>query len=124
MYNEDDERETDDDFDNRMAFQASEAAKAESDAKAEDETWEATPLTEAIRKRMGPDACAWYDSLTVAEHIQLRDAYIERVLPKLGSQISYEDWIFLESKLAVKFKGKEDRALRNTQRMMKRTGIR
>ena len=85
---------------------------------------ESIELTQATRKAMGPDACAWYDSLTPENHIQLRNAYIDKVVPGMGHKVSYEAWIILTSKLAIKFKGKEDRALRNTQRLMKKQGLR
>ena len=118
------------DFDNRMAYEASEAAQFEAEAEAENdrnaslETEERIALTEATRKALGKDGCAWYDSLTPENHIQLRNAYIDKVVPGMGHKVSYEAWIILTSKLAIKFKGKEDRALRNTQRLMKRQGLR
>ena len=116
------------DFDNRMAFEASEAAKAEAESQQDRdailETEERIELTETTRKVLGKDGCAWYDSLTPENHIQLRNAYIDRVVPGMGHKVSYESWIILTCKLACKFKGKEDRELRNTQRLMKRQGLR
>lgn len=96
------------DFDNKLVLE-------------EDEHIE---LTQATRKAMGADACAWYDALTPENHVMLRNAYIDKIVPKMGGQVSFEAWILMESKLACKFKGKEDRALRNTQRLMKRQGLR
>lgn len=89
-----------------------------------DDDNEIIELTQTTRKAMGPAACAWYDSLTPENHILLRNAYIDKIVPGMGHQVSFESWILLESKLAIKFKGKEDRKLRDTQRLMKKRGIR
>lgn len=86
---------------------------------------QAITLTEGTRKKLGEKGCAWYDSLTEENHLELQNSYVEKLAScRPGMElVGYERFILTVAKLAVHFDGNEkkiDKTLARTRKLTER----
>ena len=75
-----------------------------------------------LRSQMNDKEQLWYDNLTEADHEELRNSYIDKVVSR-NLPTSYESFVLLCAKVAVKVQGKEDKMYKAMQKTLERKGL-